>query len=78
MIISKTKSQIQKIKLAYSNPIGQAYEIPKVFAILSKTVTNANRKNIDLSIFNENHVRLIGLLKSLNYEELKSFSLHYW
>lgn len=64
-----------KIKLAYSNPIGQAYEIPKVFAILSKTVTNANRKNIDLSIFNENHVRLIGLLKSLNYEELKSFSL---
>ncbi|MCD4827319.1 MAG: PucR family transcriptional regulator ligand-binding domain-containing protein [Acholeplasmataceae bacterium] len=64
-----------KIKLAYSNPIDQAHEIPKVFAILSKTVTNANRKNIDLSIFNENHVRLISLLKSLNYEELHDFSI---
>jgi DNA-binding PucR family transcriptional regulator len=29
---------------------------------------------IDLNIFNENHVRLITLLKSLNYEELRNFS----
>ena len=63
-----------KIKLAYSNPIAQAHEIPKTFAILSKTVTNANRKHIDLSVFNENHVRLINLLKSLNYQELYAFS----
>ena len=63
-----------KIKLAYSNPIGQAHEIPETFAILSKTVTNANRKHIDLSVFNENHVRLINLLKSLNYQELHAFS----
>lgn len=63
-----------KIKLAYSNPIAHAHEIPKTFAILSKTVTNANRKHIDLSVFNENHVRLINLLKSLNYQELHSFS----
>ncbi|MFA6800560.1 MAG: PucR family transcriptional regulator ligand-binding domain-containing protein [Acholeplasmataceae bacterium] len=63
-----------KIKLAYSNPITQAHEIPKVFAILSKTVTNTDKKNIDLSVFNENHVRLINLLKSLNYQELSSFS----
>jgi len=63
-----------KIKLAYSNPITQAHNIPKTFAILSKTVTNTDNKNIDLTIFNENHVRLINLLKSLNYQELNSFS----
>ena len=62
------------MKIAYSNPIDQAHEIPKVFAILSKTVNNANLRMIDLNIFNENHVRLITLLKSLNYEELRNFS----
>jgi len=62
------------LKVAYSNPIDYAHDIPKVFAILSKTMNNANRRMIDLKIYNENHVRLITLLKSLNYEALKEFS----
>jgi PucR family transcriptional regulator, purine catabolism regulatory protein len=63
-----------ELKLAYSNPIDNAHEIPKAFAILSKTVNNANNRMIDINIFNENHVRLMILLKTLNYDNLKSFS----
>jgi PucR family transcriptional regulator, purine catabolism regulatory protein len=75
-IYDRVKKEIPDItlKLAFSNPIDQAHEIPKVFAILSKTVNNANNRMIDLDIFNENHVRLMTLLKTLSYDDLKSFS----
>ncbi|MCR3905433.1 MAG: PucR family transcriptional regulator ligand-binding domain-containing protein [Tenericutes bacterium] len=75
-IYDRVKNEIPDItlKLAYSNPIDQAHEIPKVFAILSKTVNNAKVRMIDLDIFNENHVRLMTLLKTLSYDDLRSFS----
>lgn len=64
-----------KLKIAYSNPIDQSQDIPKTVAILSETIKNSNKKMIDLNVFNENHVRLITLLKSLDYEKLKEFTL---
>lgn len=64
-----------KLKVAYSNPIEQSQDIPKIFAILSETVHNATQKMIDLNVFNENHVRLISLLKTVNYDKLKDFTL---
>ncbi len=63
-----------ELKIAYSNPINNAQDIPQVFSILSETVRNSNIHMIDITVFNENHVRLIKLLKSLDYAELKSFS----
>ncbi len=61
-------------KIAYSNPIYKAQDIPQVFSILSESVNNANYHMIDLSVFNENHVRLMKLLKTLDYNELRNFS----
>lgn len=63
-----------EVKIAYSNPIDNAQDIPQTFSILSDTVLNSNIHMIDLDVFNENHVRLIKLLKTLDYTELEKFS----
>ena len=71
----QTTSKPKELKIAYSNPISYAQEIPNVFSILSEALQNKKGKLNSVNILNENYVRLISLLKTLDYDKVKDFTI---
>lgn len=72
----KNKLNPTELRIAYSNPIGLAHEIPAVFSILSEALHNKQGALTNSNFLNENYVRTISLLKTLDYDKVKSFTYH--
>jgi purine catabolism regulator len=61
------------IKIAYSNPIELAVNIPTVYSSLASTIRQQQEGILSLDIVCENDVQLLSLVKKLNYTDIKDF-----
>lgn len=62
-----------KLKIAYSNPIELAINIPTVYSLLSSTIRQQQKGILKYDVVGENDIRLITLIKKQNYNDIKDF-----
>jgi PucR family transcriptional regulator, purine catabolism regulatory protein len=60
-------------KIAYSNLIFDAAEISKTYFLLSEAMAHIENTNLSVNIFDENDIRLLNLLKHIDYRDLRDY-----
>jgi PucR family transcriptional regulator, purine catabolism regulatory protein len=61
-------------KIVYSNPIGLAKDIPTIYALLTDSLNQINRRNLNITIIRENNIRLLNLFKNIDFQSLNDFT----
>lgn len=61
------------LKIAYSNPIELATNIPTIYCSLSDTIRQQQKGILNFDVVCESDVQLLSLVKKLNYNDIKDF-----
>lgn len=60
-------------KILYSHLIHEASEITKIYFMLSEALVHIENKNLGIDIYSEDEIRLLNLLKHIDYPQLKDY-----
>ena len=71
LIQEKYKST--SFKLLYSHLIYDASSISKIYFMLSEALVHVENKNLAMDIYSEDEIRLLNLLKHIEYTQLKEY-----
>jgi sugar diacid utilization regulator len=69
----KLKYKDLTFKITYSNLIDDAAQISKTYFQLSEALVHIENNNLDVNIFTENQIKLLNLLKNIDYVHLKEY-----
>lgn len=69
----KDKYKDTLFKLLYSHLIHDASLISKTYFLLSETLVHIENKNIGFDVYSEDEVRLLSLLKHIDYAQLREY-----
>lgn len=61
------------LKIAYSNPIELAINIPNVYSSLTTTIRQQQGGILSFDVICQNDVQLLSMIKKLNYNDIKEF-----
>jgi len=61
------------LKIAYSNPIELALNIPSIYSVLVDAIVQQRKGVLNFDVVCENDVQLLFLMKKLNYTDIKDF-----
>lgn len=67
------KYEESTFKLLYSNLIFEASSISKTYFMLSEALVHIENKNLGIAIYTEDEIRLLNLLKNIDYTHLKEY-----
>jgi len=71
----KLKYRDISFKITYSNLIDEASDIAKKYFQLSEALVHVETKNLSVDIFREDHIKVLNLLKNIDYIHLKDYVL---
>jgi PucR family transcriptional regulator, purine catabolism regulatory protein len=69
----KLKYKDLTFKITYSNLINDAAQISKTYFQLSEALVHIENNNLDVNIFTEDQIKLLNLLKNIDYVHLKEY-----
>jgi PucR family transcriptional regulator, purine catabolism regulatory protein len=69
----KIKYRDLVIKITYSNLITDAAQISKTYFQLSEALVHIENNNLTVNIFTEDNIKLLNLLKNIDYVHLKEY-----
>jgi len=72
----KTKYRESVFKITYSNLIHEAKDISKIYFQLSEALLHIESRNLPVHLFTEDNIKLLNLLKNIDYAHLKEYVHH--
>ena len=71
--ILKLKYKESEFKITYSNLIHEAAQISKTYFQLSEAMIHIENKNLGISLYTEDNIKLLNLLKNIDFSHLKEY-----